>query len=42
MDGRFFFTDERVPLMEALAIKAAKPRPTVEAGFGCGNSYCGI
>lgn len=42
MDGKFFFTDERVPLMEALAIKQSKPRPTVDANFGCGNSYCGI
>lgn len=42
MDGKFFFTDERVPLMEALERKKLKPRPTVEAGFGCGNSYCGI
>lgn len=42
MGGKFFFTPERVPLMEALAIKAAKPRPTVETGFGCGNSYCGV
>lgn len=42
MDGKFFFTAERVPLMKALAIKAARPKPTVDTNFGCGNSYCGI
>jgi len=42
LKGKYFFTDERVPLMEALEIKRRKPSPTVEADFGCGNSYCGV
>lgn len=42
MDGKFFFTDERVPLMQALEIKKTKPRNTLEPTFGCGNGICGI
>lgn len=41
MNGQFFFTDERVPLMEALQRKRMRPQ-TVDTTFGCGNSYCGI
>ena len=42
MGGRFFFTDERVPLMEALAIKRAKGPAALDTHFGCGNGLCGI
>lgn len=42
MNGRFFFTDERVPLIQALAIKRAKPASTLPTIFGCGNSICGV
>lgn len=42
MEGKFFFTDERVPLMEALEIKKRKPKSTLEPTFGCEGTYCGI
>jgi len=42
MRGRFFFTDERIPLMEALELKRRKAQSKVDADFGCENSYCGI
>jgi hypothetical protein len=42
LEGRFFFTDERVPLLEALAIKRLKPVSTLDTNFGCGNAYCGV
>lgn len=42
MGGKFFFTDERVPLMEALKIKSMKPKNTLEPTFGCEGSYCGV
>lgn len=42
MGGQFFFTDERVPLLDALEIKRNKPKPKLDASFGCGNAECGI
>lgn len=42
MGGKFFFTDERVPLMQALEIKKAKPRSTLEPSFGCEGGICGV
>lgn len=42
MKGRFFFTDERVPLLQALEIKRAKGQSSLDAHFGCGNGLCGI
>jgi len=46
-NGEFFFTDERIPLLEAIAKKqekrAANPEKyKTEADFGCENSFCGI
>lgn len=46
-NGEFFFTPERVPLMDALEImrkkRAANPeRYDQEADFGCQNSICGV
>jgi hypothetical protein len=40
--GSFFFTNQRVPLPEALARMRLKPSSTLETNFGCGNAYCGI
>ena len=43
--GQFFFTSERVPLFEALALKQIKQAgraPQGEIDFGCENGICGI
>jgi hypothetical protein len=42
MKGKFFFTDERIPLIEAIAVKSAKPKSTLDPTFGCEGSYCGV
>ena len=42
MQGQFFFTDRRVPLMEALEMMRKDKAATLDTNFGCGNSYCGI
>ncbi len=43
MNGEFFFTDERIPLLDALQKKRdRKETGTMDLDFGCGNAYCGI
>ena len=46
MKGEYFFTPERIPLMQAIekmkARKEARKEKKIEADFGCGNAYCGI
>jgi hypothetical protein len=43
MGGKFFFTDERIPLLQALEKKAQRVNTKeAELDFGCENSYCGI
>ena len=46
-NGEFFFTVERIPLLDAIAAmrakRAANPEKyQVEADFGCGNAICGV
>ncbi len=46
-NGEFFFTPERIPLMEAIEVmrkkRASNPEKyQVEADFGCQNSICGV
>lgn len=40
--GEWFFTSERVPLLQAIEQMKQRKEAQVEADFGCGNSYCGI
>ena len=42
MNGEYFFTSERIPLMDAIEKMRARKDKQIEADFGCGNSYCGI
>lgn len=46
LKGKFFFTDERIPLLDALELKrkkqAATPARQMDIDFGCGNGECGI
>lgn len=46
-NGEFFFTPERIPLLEAIAVMQAKrakdpEKFKVEADFGCSNAICGV
>ena len=46
-NGEFFFTDKRIPLLEAIEAmkkeRAINPeRHKSEADFGCGNAICGV
>lgn len=46
-NGEFFFTDKRIPLMEAIAAMKAEraknpEKYKVEADFGCQNAICGV
>lgn len=46
-NGEFFFTPERIPLMEAIEVmrkkRAANPEKyKIEADFGCQNAICGV
>lgn len=43
-NGEFFFTPERVPLLQAIEImrEKQKGKPEQEAGFGCQNALCGV
>lgn len=46
-NGEFFFTDRRIPLLEAIAAMQADrerdpERFKVEADFGCQNAICGV
>jgi len=40
-NGQYFFTDERIPLLESLKRKRDRPK-SLDLDFGCENSYCGI
>lgn len=45
-NGEFFFTSERIPLLEAIEVmkikRIANPGKEVEADFGCQNAICGV
>lgn len=46
-NGEFFFTPERIPLMEAIEVMRSKREANpekykVEADFGCQNAICGV
>jgi hypothetical protein len=42
-DGEYFFTDERIPLLDALAIKRSRKGAQGEIDFGCeSGGYCGV
>lgn len=42
--GSFFFTDQRIPLLDAIEVMRAKQagKPEPEADFGCKNDICGV
>lgn len=47
MNGEYFFTAKRIPLMEAISVmqkeRASNPEKyKVEADFGCSNAICGV
>lgn len=43
-NGEFFFTPERVPLLQAIEImrEKEKNKPSQEPDFGCQNAICGV
>lgn len=47
LNGQYFFTDQRIPLLEAIEVMKAKrakdpEKYKIEADFGCGNAICGV
>ena len=45
MKGEYFFTDQRIPLMQAIEkmrLIAEEKERQGDIDFGCGNAYCGI
>lgn len=47
LDGKFFFTSKRIPLLKAIAAMKEEQRIDperykTEADFGCGNAVCGV
>jgi hypothetical protein len=44
-EGKFFFTDRRIPLklaVEQMRAEAAEKADLGDADFGCGNDFCGV
>jgi hypothetical protein len=42
MGGEYFFTSNRIPLLESIEKMRDKADKKTEPDFGCGNGHCGI